>query len=267
MKGGHDIGNEPGGLRGRLQFLADPQDYLHILEVVRSGGCSRVRASAGSAARTDGRRVRDMSYSAVTTVVVRDEISREKCWRVLALSDNVTVMRRISDFLTDPEPSGIARSLGAGDRQTGRRHGRQLAVWRAGAAPRGETVMERYSTAAHFRRALERTYKDLAAAPVFVLQDMTTFHGIERYSGHPTMCANRLRRRDVPVRMSSIKTSSPSDVGWIFTSRCELVIGTRFHSCVLAAAAGTPAIAIEYQGTKTRGLVAQPRSGRAMSTS
>lgn len=37
--------------------------------------------------------------------------------------------------------------------------------------------------------------------------------------------------------------------------RCELLIGTRLHSCILAATASTPILPIRYQGFKTQGIV------------
>ena len=38
--------------------------------------------------------------------------------------------------------------------------------------------------------------------------------------------------------------------------RAELVIGTRFHSVILALSSGTPAVAISYHGYKTKGIMA-----------
>ena len=38
-------------------------------------------------------------------------------------------------------------------------------------------------------------------------------------------------------------------------SKCKLLIGTRLHSCILAAVAKTPVIAIRYQGYKTQGVM------------
>lgn len=40
-------------------------------------------------------------------------------------------------------------------------------------------------------------------------------------------------------------------------SKCKLLIGTRLHSCILSAVAGTPIIAIRYQGFKTQGVMQQ----------
>jgi polysaccharide pyruvyl transferase WcaK-like protein len=37
--------------------------------------------------------------------------------------------------------------------------------------------------------------------------------------------------------------------------QCQFLIGTRLHSCILAATAGVPVIAIKYQGFKTQGVM------------
>ena len=37
--------------------------------------------------------------------------------------------------------------------------------------------------------------------------------------------------------------------------RCKFLIGTRLHSCILAANVETPVIAIRYQGYKTQGVM------------
>lgn len=45
-------------------------------------------------------------------------------------------------------------------------------------------------------------------------------------------------------------------------SKCKLLIGTRLHSCILAAVAGTPIIAIKYQGYKTQGVMEMLENGK-----
>jgi polysaccharide pyruvyl transferase WcaK-like protein len=244
MKGGHDIGNEPGGLRGRLYFWR----ILKMISictrstapvVVLGQSIGRIRSE------NDGRRVRDI-LKQCSKVIVRDDISREKL-AGFGLSDNVTVMPDIG-FLTEPEPSD-ARYL---EHVKGKLAGITVVNWPYGdsSGSSGQTLMERYTTV--LTDALERTYKDLGATPVFVLQDMTTFHGSSDMQLIDDL-SERLRRRDVPVHVID-QDLSPIALADIY-QRCEIVIGTRFHSCVLAAAAGTPSIAIEYQGTKTRGLL------------
>ena len=244
MKGGHDIGNEPGGLRGRLYFWR----ILKIISVATKSSApvvilgqsiGRIRSEA------DARRVRKVLHRCYK-VLVRDDISREML-AGYGLTDNVAVAPDIG-FLTEPDPSGV----GAFGHASGKFVGVTVVNWPYDDpdGDKGATVMERYSTA--LTDALSRTYKELGVAPVFVLQDMTTFHGKSDIQVIRDL-SERLRRRDMPVHVmdDDIGPSALADV----YRKCDLVIGTRFHSCVLAAAAGTPAIAIEYQGTKTRGLL------------
>lgn len=244
MKGGHDIGNEPGGLRGRLYFwrilkMISVSTRSTTPVVVLGQSIGRIRSE------NDGRRVRDI-LKRCSKVVVRDDISRAML-EGFGLSENVTVMPDIG-FLTEPEPSG-ARYL---EHVTGKLVGITVVNWPYGDlnGSSGRTLMESYTAA--LTDALERTYKDLGATPVFVLQDMTTFHGSSDMQLIDDL-SERLRRRDVPVQVID-QDLGPVALADIYR-RCEIVIGTRFHSCVLAAAAGTPSIAIEYQGTKTRGLL------------
>lgn len=244
MKGGHDIGDEPGGLRGRLYFwrilkIIATSTKSSAPVVILGQSIGRIRSEA------DGRRIRDV-LQRCSMVVVRDDISRKQL-ADFGLTENVTVAPDIG-FLTEPDPSGV----GLLGQATGKLVGVTVVNWPYGGADSGSggAIMERYSAA--LIDALERTYKDLGAAPVFVLQDMTTFHGMSDIQIIRDVC-DRLRRRDVPAHVID-QDLDPSALAGIYR-RCELVIGTRFHSCILAAAAGTPAIAIEYQGTKTRGLM------------
>jgi polysaccharide pyruvyl transferase WcaK-like protein len=46
----------------------------------------------------------------------------------------------------------------------------------------------------------------------------------------------------------------PSELSYIY-GKCFALIGTRLHSCILAACSGTPIIAIRYQGYKTEGVM------------
>lgn len=244
MKGGHDIGNEQGGLRGRLYFWR----ILKIISicmrasapvVILGQSIGRIRSEA------DGRRVRDV-LKGCYKVVVRDEISREML-AGFGLSDNVVVTPDIG-FLTEQEPLGCSVL----EHATGKLVGVTVVNWNydAPGGSSGHAIMDRYIESVSY--ALERTYKDTGATPVFVLQDMTTFHGQSDLQIVNAL-SEQLRRRDVPVHVID-QDLDPASLAGIYR-RCELVIGTRFHSCVLAAVAGTPAIAIEYQGTKTRGLL------------
>jgi colanic acid/amylovoran biosynthesis protein len=244
MKGGHDIGDEPGGLRGRLYFwrilkIISTSTKSSAPVVVLGQSIGRLRSEA------DGRRVRNVLKHCYK-VVVRDDISSEKLAN-LGLTQNVAVVPDIG-FLTEPDASGV----GAFDWASGKFVGVTVVNWPYGGpdGATGEAVMERYSAA--LTNALERTYKELGATPVFVLQDITTFHGKSDFQVIRDLC-DQLRRRDVPVHVMD-QDLGPAALADVYR-RCEFVVGTRFHSCVLAATAGTPAIAIEYQGTKTRGLM------------
>ncbi len=65
--------------------------------------------------------------------------------------------------------------------------------------------------------------------------------------------ADRLKLADI----SSVIISNdmwPDEFSYLY-SRCEMLLGTRLHSCILAACAYTPVVAIRYQGFKTQGVM------------
>ena len=47
----------------------------------------------------------------------------------------------------------------------------------------------------------------------------------------------------------------PSELSYLY-GLCQITLATRFHSCIYSAIAGTPVIAIRYQGFKTEGVMA-----------
>jgi polysaccharide pyruvyl transferase WcaK-like protein len=62
-----------------------------------------------------------------------------------------------------------------------------------------------------------------------------------------------LRQRGVNV-MSITADLWPDEFSYLY-GRCRALLGTRLHSCILAACAGCPVVAIRYQGYKTEGVM------------
>lgn len=62
-----------------------------------------------------------------------------------------------------------------------------------------------------------------------------------------------LRQRGVDV-MSITDDLWPDEFSYLY-GRCRALLGTRLHSCILAACAGCPIVAIRYQGFKTEGVM------------
>jgi len=67
--------------------------------------------------------------------------------------------------------------------------------------------------------------------------------------------AARLADVGVPHRIVE-DDLAPEELSYLY-GRCEALLGTRLHSCILAACAFTPVVAIRYQGFKTEGVMAE----------
>ncbi|MBK0391971.1 polysaccharide pyruvyl transferase family protein [Ramlibacter algicola] len=67
--------------------------------------------------------------------------------------------------------------------------------------------------------------------------------------------SDALEARDVPVR-TVVDDLAPEQLSYLY-GRCRVLIGTRLHSCILAAVASCPVVAIRYQGFKTEGVMAE----------
>lgn len=67
--------------------------------------------------------------------------------------------------------------------------------------------------------------------------------------------AERLVQLDIPHFLVA-DDLAPEELSYLY-GRCEVLLGTRLHSCILAACAVTPVVAIRYQGFKTEGIMAE----------
>ena len=68
-----------------------------------------------------------------------------------------------------------------------------------------------------------------------------------------TQLAQRLQQLGVPYLLVS-DDLAPEELSYLY-GRCQVLLGTRLHSCILAACAATPVVAIRYQGFKTEGIM------------
>lgn len=100
---------------------------------------------------------------------------------------------------------------------------------------------------------LTKAYLNLDLRPVLFPQVTVKHHG-ESDLDLIDYLYKELQENDIPVK--SVKDDlSPSELSFLY-GQCTLLLGTRLHSCILAACAGTPVIAIRYQGFKTEGVMA-----------
>jgi len=88
--------------------------------------------------------------------------------------------------------------------------------------------------------------------PVFIPQVTVRHHGKSDLD-LINLISVKLNEKGIKHYIVKEDYSSSEMVG--LYSKCKLLIGTRLHSCILAAVAGTPVIAIRYQGFKTQGVM------------
>ena len=67
--------------------------------------------------------------------------------------------------------------------------------------------------------------------------------------------AERLVQLNIPYVLVT-DDLAPEELSYLY-GRCQVLLGTRLHSCILAACAATPVVAIRYQGFKTEGIMAE----------
>ena len=94
--------------------------------------------------------------------------------------------------------------------------------------------------------------KELNLFPVFIPQVTVKHHGKSDLD-LIKIITNKLEESKLNYKIIT-KDYNASEMVYLY-SKCKLLIGTRLHSCILAAVAKTPVIAIRYQGYKTQGVM------------
>ena len=98
---------------------------------------------------------------------------------------------------------------------------------------------------------LEEIHAAFSLVPLLVPQVTVGHHGRHDRSLQEQV-AEQLHARRVPAKTISADLS-PGELCDVF-GQCRLVLASRLHSVILAACAGTPSVAIRYQGYKTQGI-------------
>ena len=94
-------------------------------------------------------------------------------------------------------------------------------------------------------------YKNHNLVPLFIPQVIVRHHG-QGDSDIINIVVTRLKDESIEYK-HLIDDFSVIELMNIY-KQCEFLIGTRLHSCILAANVGTPILPIRYQGYKTQGV-------------
>lgn len=248
LKGGQYIYNDQGGLRGSLylwRMLSPIWTARALKKPVAVLGQSIGPLNGRWALRSVSR-----ALSHCKKVVVREEFTKNL---LVELGCSAVELRPDFAFLVQPSSSakvdGVVREI-------------------AGRKCFGLTVVNWYfpgscnvaASRAAYEEALFNACVELHQAhgflPVIVPQVTVRHHG-ESDLDVIDRLAIRLRARSVPfVNVSAELDLNPEELASLYGGLAFL-IGTRLHSCILAACASCPVLAIRYQGFKTQGVMAQ----------
>jgi polysaccharide pyruvyl transferase WcaK-like protein len=242
VRGGQYLHNESGRLRG-LVYLA--RMLLNIAIPIRLErptvvwGLSMGPVHGALATRW----LRD-TMRGCRRIVVREALSADYLY-ALGVVEGVSVTPDLA-FVTQP-----AHTLPAGAVLPPRPWiGVTVVHWSFPGNPEPAAAQQSYLET--IAEALVTAHLKLGLSPVLVEQVTAQHHG--QYD-RPLLASlvERLKAAGVPATILT-EDLSPAELS-AFYGQCDVVLATRLHTVILAACAGTPAVAISYQGFKTQGIM------------
>jgi polysaccharide pyruvyl transferase WcaK-like protein len=247
LKGGQYIYNDQGGLRALLYLWR----ILHPIFVAHDLGRPVVMLgqSVGPLVDARGRKMTRNALGLCRRLIVREQKS-EALLHELGLDSTVV---RAPDFAFLIEPCKPERF---GDVLEKLIQGQWLGV----------TVVNWSfpdSTDPHARReayldALFETTVSIArkhGLGIALFPQVTVQHHGESDLDLLNRLAERLESVGVPYFLVR-DDLAPEELSYLY-GMCRVLLGTRLHSCILAACAACPVVAIRYQGFKTEGVMAE----------
>lgn len=239
-RGGQYLHNENGPIRGSIYLarmllnLAVPI-WLHRPTVI-------LGLSIGPIHGALARRLLTATLRPCRAIFVRENRSAEFL-RAQGLGATARIVPDLA-FLTTSTPTDASRLPERGW------IGVTLVNWSFPGNPQPQAARAAYLEAVF--QALVGCHEAFDLAPLVVHQVTVTHHGRDDRSTQDEI-VERLRAHHVPAeQMASDLT--PGELCDVF-GQCRLVLASRLHTVILAACAGTPAVAIRYQGYKTQGIM------------
>ena len=245
LKGGQCIYNDQGGVAGLLYLWR----MLSPIRLAARHGTPVVMLGQ-SVGPLRGRLARRMTAGALshcTRLVVRESRS-QRLLAQLGLTDRTVVAPDMA-FLVEPRrPSGAGGVLRVVEQRP------CLAVtvvnWRFPGSVCPDDARATYESV--IAETCARVQSLLGLDIVLVPQVTVRHHGRSDRDVLGRL-AGRLEDAGVSVHVVT-DDLSPEGLSYVY-GRARVLLGTRLHSCILAATAGCPAVAIRYQGVKTEGVM------------
>lgn len=247
LKGGQYIYNDQGGLRGFLYLWR----ILHPIYVAHSLGRDVVMLgqSVGPLVDPRGRDMTSRALGLCKRLVVREKKS-EGLLDELGLNHLVQLSPDLA-FLIEPlRPNGLdglTRQL-----EKGNWLGVTVVNW---SFPEAIDPLSKRDAYLNALAEVSRRVHAETGLGVALFPQVTVQHHGESDLDLLKLFAKKLAVSGVPFLLVT-DDLAPEELSYLYGC-CRVLLGTRLHSCILAACAGTPVVAIRYQGFKTEGIMAE----------
>lgn len=247
LKGGQYVYNDQGGVRGFLYLWR----ILHPVHLAKRLGKDVVLLgqSVGPLVDDRGKQMTRRALAGCSRLVVRERKSANLL-EELGLGAQVQIAPDFA-FLIDPvrphEFDALAKKI-----EAGRWLGVTVVNWSFPESRDPTELRERYLAAVV--EIAGRTHRTLGLGIALFPQVTVQHHGESDLDLLKRLAA-KLAENGIPHLLVT-EDLAPEGLSYLY-GRCEVLLGTRLHSCILAACAGTPVVAIRYQGFKTEGIMAE----------
>jgi len=245
-KGGQYIYNDQGGLRGFLYLwrILKPISYSirYNKPIVLLG--QSLGPLNGKIARSMVKKV----LSNITLVVARERLSLDLV-KSLEPNANVKVEPDMA-FLIDPQKPINYNSSNLSKLDSGDWIGITIVKWYFPDCDNPKKALENYKR--QIIKVVIHIKKNLKMNVMFFPQVVVEHHG-ESDLDLIKELVEELKINGIECHYIS-EDLSPAELSYLY-GKCKVLLGTRLHSCILAACSGTPIVAIRYQGYKTEGVM------------
>ncbi len=247
LKGGQYVYNDQGGVRGLLYLWR----ILHPVHLARLLGKDVVLLgqSVGPLVDDRGKQMTRRALAGCSRLVVRERKSATLL-EELGLGAQVQIAPDFA-FLIEPvrpkEFEALAEKI-----ESGRWLGVTVVNWSFPESRDPAALRERYLAA--MVEIAGRTHRATGLGIALFPQVTVQHHGESDLDLLKRLAA-KLSEGGIPHLLVT-EDLSPEELSYLY-GRCDVLLGTRLHSCILAACAGTPVVAIRYQGFKTEGIMAE----------
>lgn len=247
LKGGQYIYNDQRGIRAFLYLWRILHPIAVAVQLKRR--VVMLGQSVGPLVDTRGRQMVRHALSMCSRLIVREQKSKALLCD-LGLESLVRVAPDFAFLIVPARPSRFASLL----EQFALRQwlGVTVVNWSFPDSPTPLAKREEYLDALFesVRRVSEESGLGVALFP-----QVTVKHHGESDLDLLYRLAERLDKAGVPYFLVEVDLA-PEELSYLY-GLCRVLLGTRLHSCILAACAGCPIVAIRYQGFKTEGVMAE----------